>query len=105
MELTGNKQTTVTSDGSEEAPKRILLRSATHLVPGDEFMEKIMFMLDLICQHHWGRDFDRKHDRWSSFGARFGYPNRRCYFLLDHGQSLADEAVPVLWYEWMGESL
>ncbi|EGY23785.1 uncharacterized protein VDAG_05223 [Verticillium dahliae VdLs.17] len=57
----------------------------------------------LICQHHWNRDFDPERDRWSAYGARFGYPNRRCYILLDYGQS-ADNEVPVLWYEWMGKS-
>ncbi len=44
-------------------------------------------------------------DRWSVYGARFGYDNRRCYFLVDYGRSHTDDHVPVLWYQWTGESL
>ncbi|KAI1780361.1 hypothetical protein F4818DRAFT_435569 [Hypoxylon cercidicola] len=86
-------------------PVRILVRTATHLVPGEDFSQRCFFLLNRICQHHWNRDFDHIQDRWNAHGAWFGYDNRRCYFLVDHGQSLHDEHVPVLWYEWTGEFL
>lgn len=86
-------------------PTRVLVQTKTHLVPGKDYDERLLFMLDLICQRHWDRDFDPDKDRWSTYGTRFGYDNRRCYFLLDHGQSLSDGDVSVLWYQWTGESL
>ncbi len=62
-------------------------------------------MKDTICQHQWNRDFDPNHDRWNTpYRADFGYYNRSCYFLLDHGQSDTDD-VPIVWYEWTGQSL
>jgi hypothetical protein len=83
-------------------PKRILVQTKTHLVPGKDFDEKLMFMLDRICQHHWHRKYDFKQDRWSTHGCRFGYPNRTCYFLLDSGESTNDDTVEVLWYLFTG---
>ena len=83
--------------------KRILVQTRTHLVPGNDYHEKCRLMKNLICQYHWNRDFNPAHDRWYISGATFGYPNRRCYFLVDYGQSTDD--VPVLWYRWNGEVL
>ncbi|POR31688.1 Uncharacterized protein TPAR_08097 [Tolypocladium paradoxum] len=97
----------ITPDIGEDpgVPKRILVQTKTHLVPGDDYHQRCLFLLDVMCRHHWNRDFDPRQDRWSEYGAWFGYDNRRCYFLVDHGQSSADRHVPVLWYEWTGESL
>jgi hypothetical protein len=86
-------------------PTRILVQTKTHLVPGDDYHQRCLFMLDLICQHHWKRDFHPGQDRWSVYGARFGYDKRRCYFLVDHGQSTTDDDIMLLWYQWTGESL
>jgi hypothetical protein len=86
-------------------PKRILVQTKTNLVPGGDYLGRCEFMLDFICQHHWNRDYDPDQDRWSVYGAQFGYDNRRCYFLVDHGQSATDDDVPVLWYQWTGESV
>lgn len=89
------------------APVRILVSTATHLVPGDGFFERTEFMRNLISQYHWCHDFDRDRDRFEAYNATFGYDNRKCYFLLDHGQSPDgnDEIVPVLWYKWTGTLL
>ena len=72
-------------------PIRILVQTKTSLVPGEGYHERCMFMLNTICQHHWNRDFDLAQDRWNVYGAQFGYDNRDCYFLIDHGQSLSDK--------------
>jgi hypothetical protein len=92
-------------EGHLTASKRILVQTKTHLVQGDDFHQRCLFLLDLTCQYHWNRDFHPDQDRWSAYGAWFGYDNRRCYFLADHGQALNDDEVPILWYEWTGESL
>lgn len=107
METTASKPegTARHIEGNLTGPKRILVQTKTHLVPGDGYDQRCLFLLDLICQYHWNRDFDPDQDRWSVYGAWFSYDNRRCYFLVDHGQSLNDNDVPVLWYEWTGESL
>ena len=84
-------------------PIRILVQTKTHLVPGDEYAERVDRMRNLICQHHWNRDFDWNQDRWNVYGADFGFDDRNCYFLVDHGESPTDP--PILWYSWTGESL
>jgi len=88
------------------APVRILVSTATHLVPGDGFFERTAFMRNLIGQYHWNRDF-KDCDRFEAYNATFGYDNRKCYFVLDHGQSPDgnDEIVPILWYRWTGTLL
>ncbi|RSL72946.1 hypothetical protein CEP53_000948 [Fusarium sp. AF-6] len=87
---------------------RILLQSATDLVPGSDRGEKLTFVQNIVCQHHWQRDFDRSQERWYSHGDDFGLKNRKCYFIIDHhGQdhTIEEEEVPVLWYKWTGVSL
>ncbi|KAK9440000.1 uncharacterized protein VB005_04620 [Metarhizium brunneum] len=88
-----------------EAPTRVLVQTKTHLVPGDGYHKRCLFMLDLICQRTWNRDFDPKQHRWNVRGALFGYDHHPCYFLVDHGQSSNDEDITVLWYHWDGKSL
>ncbi|KAI1124635.1 hypothetical protein F5Y10DRAFT_24338 [Nemania abortiva] len=89
------------------APVRILVSTATHLVPGDEYFTKTDFMRNLVCQHHWDHDFEWDHDRFTAYNAEFGYDNVACYFLIDHGQSsnATKDGVPILWYRWTGKSL
>ncbi|CAH0047125.1 unnamed protein product [Clonostachys solani] len=87
---------------------RILLQTVTHLVPGSERHEKLDFVLNIVCQHHWQRDFDFEQERWSSYRDDFGLDKRRCFFLIDHhgyDHTIQEEQVPVIWYEWTGESL
>jgi hypothetical protein len=93
--------------GNPTAPARILVSTATHLVPGDGYFAKTEFMQNLISQYHWSRDFEWSSDRFEAYNAEFGYDNRTCYFLIDHGQSPDgnDDVVPILWYRWTGESL
>jgi hypothetical protein len=87
-------------------PIRILVQTKTHLVKGDDWGWKCLHMRDIICQHHWNRNFDSSQDRWSTRGTHFGYDNRDCYFLVDHGHSANnDDGVPILWYQWTGEAL
>jgi hypothetical protein len=107
METTANepKDTAPSLEENLTGPKRILVQTKTHLVPGDEYGKRCYFILDLVCQHHWNRNFVFGEDRWNSYGTEFGYDNRTCYFLVDHGQSATDDDVPVIWYQWTGESL
>ncbi|KND87594.1 hypothetical protein TOPH_07718 [Tolypocladium ophioglossoides CBS 100239] len=39
-----------------------------------------------------------------SYNDRFALDNQRCFFLVDYGNSQNDEDVPILFYEWTGES-
>lgn len=89
------------------APVRILVSAATHLVPGDGWCARIEFMQNAISRHHWDREFEVGSDRFESYNAQFGYDNRTCYFLLDHGESpkCDDAKVPVMWYRWTGKLL
>ncbi|KAI1106809.1 hypothetical protein F4804DRAFT_299893 [Jackrogersella minutella] len=89
-----------------KAPVRILVSTATHLVLGTEYHEKISFMSDLICRHFWNCGFNSGLNRLSSYNDLFGYDNLACYFLFDHGLAPDnnDDAVPILWYRWTGES-
>ncbi|KAI1503842.1 hypothetical protein F5X99DRAFT_406522 [Biscogniauxia marginata] len=87
------------------APVRILVSTATHLVPGDGFVARTDFIANLISQYHWNHAFKWGHDRFESYNADFGYDNRTCYFLIDHGRAPDNDAVPILWYRWTGESL
>lgn len=89
------------------APVRILVSTATHLVPGNGFFERTDFIGNLISQHHWNHDFEWNHDRFETYNADFGYDNRTCYFLIDHSQSPDgnDDVVPILWYRWTGKTL
>ncbi|KJR88129.1 uncharacterized protein SPSK_07842 [Sporothrix schenckii 1099-18] len=86
-------------------PLRILVQTTTSLVPGNDYDERVEFMRNLICQHHWNRDFDWHQDRWNVYGHESGYANRNCYFLIDHGHVEPPEDPSVLWYKWTGESL
>jgi hypothetical protein len=83
-------------------PTRILVQTKTHLVPGKDFDDKLMFILDRICQQHWSRDYDLAQDRWSTHGCRYGVRNRTCYFVLDNGECTNDNDIEVLWYLFTG---
>ena len=91
--------------GNPEGPIRLLVQTSTHLVPGDGWAPKYKFMLNTMCERHFNRRFDDLQDRGSSHGGYFAYPNLRCYFLVDHGQSSNDDEVPIIWYEWTGKTL
>ncbi|KAK2605552.1 hypothetical protein N8I77_008381 [Diaporthe amygdali] len=99
-----------TSEQVPPGPVRILVQTRTHLVPGDVYGEKIEYMRNMICQHVWNRKYIRGPDRWNCYGADFDYPDRTCYFLVDHGMTAEhgqtpNENPPVLWYRWTGDSL
>ncbi|KAK0764334.1 hypothetical protein N5P37_003733 [Trichoderma harzianum] len=84
-------------------PVRILVQTVTSLVPGNDYWQRILYIRNIICQYHWNRDFDWDKDRWNSYGDDFGYENRNCYFLIDHGESAEDP--PILRYKWTGKLL
>jgi hypothetical protein len=89
-----------------DPPVRILVQTLTHLVPGSDGLNKTMFIINRICQLHWQCDYNYKEHRWSAYNDRFAFKNRRCFFLLDTGKSSNDDDdVPILSYEWAGESL
>ena len=86
-------------------PIRILVQTKTHLVPGNDYFEKKLFILDATSNRHLNRNYIPEKDRHYTRGAQFGYPDHRCYFLLDHGQASNDDEVPVMGYEWTGNTL
>ena len=88
-----------------DPPVRILVQTLTHLVPGNGGIEKRTLMLNRIFQHLWNCDFNAQEYRWNSYNDAFAFNNRRCLFLVDYGQSPCDDNVPILSYEWTGESL
>ncbi|KAB8223942.1 hypothetical protein BDV33DRAFT_199989 [Aspergillus novoparasiticus] len=55
--------------------------------------------------HHWNCDFSVPKFRWASYNDQSALNNRLCFFLVDYGESQNDDDVPVLSYEWTGESL
>lgn len=97
----------------QPSPIRVLVQTLTHLVPSDGLemsgnnthLDKLTSILNRICRYHWNCDFDPSVFRWYTYGDEFGYSNRRCFFLLDYGSSTNDDEVPILSYEWTGESL
>ncbi|KAM5471777.1 hypothetical protein MauCBS54593_003182 [Microsporum audouinii] len=103
MEPNENKPGNSTKNLS--GPVRILVQSLTHLVPGHGYYKKIDFMKNKICQHHWNCDWQFKKHGWREYGTDFVIDDRRCYFLVDYGEAANDEDVPVLSYEWTGETL
>ncbi|KAI8945687.1 hypothetical protein F4801DRAFT_112631 [Xylaria longipes] len=97
-------------------PVRILVETATHLVPGQLYSERIEHMRNVICRHHWGRGFDGERDRCYVYGlgggdrsdsrSGQGQRGRVCFFLVDSGQtSSRNENPPVLRYRWTGTKL
>jgi hypothetical protein len=90
-----------------ELPTRVLVQTATDLVPGAAYTEKMLTMLDRICQHQWGCDYHLMVEdfRWAINGAKFAYKNRRCYFLVDRGFANNDNEIRFYWYQWTGSNL
>ena len=93
------------SERSPEPPVRILVQTLTHLVPGNDSFERTDLILNRICQHHWNCDFSAPKFRWASYNTQFAFNNRRCFFLIDYGESQNDDDVPILFYEWTGDTL
>ncbi|EFR01504.1 hypothetical protein MGYG_04512 [Nannizzia gypsea CBS 118893] len=86
-------------------PVRILVQTFTHLIPGKGYYDKRNFMLNRMCQKHWNCDWEPRKHRWNCHGTDFAFDNRRCYFLIDYGEASDDTDVPILSYEWTGQSL
>lgn len=106
METTASKtESSVLNPLRPEPPVRILVQTLTHLVPGNDNFERTDFILNRICQHHWNCDFSVPKFRWAAYNDQFAFNNRRCFFLVDYGESQNDDDVPVLSYKWTGESL
>ena len=84
---------------------RKLVQTKTDLVPGNGYEERLENRRNLICQHHWKRDFDKHQDRWNVYGHEFSYERRTCYFLVDYGDLEPPGELPTLWYKWIGDSL
>ena len=77
----------------------------THLVPGGNSEERTANILNRICQHHWECGFHSSKFRRAAYNDYFAFDNRQCFFLVDYGESENDEDVPILPYEWSGETL
>lgn len=85
-------------------PVRVLVQTWTHLIPKYKYRDRILLMSELICKHHFKCRLDGRQ-RLGHYGVRLDGENRRCYFLVDYGESLNDDDVPIISYEWTGESL
>lgn len=92
-------------NSSPKPPVRVLVQTLTHLVPGEGSHIKTWYILNMVCQKYWNCDFQAPKFRWASFDAEFAFPNRRCFFLLDYGESENDDLVPIIALEWTGEIL
>jgi len=85
-------------------PERIVVQAKALYVPGNEYHERCNLMREIICQQILSRSFDVNHDRFHVYRALFSFPNRSCFFLLDHGHAVDDD-VPISWYKWNGTSM
>lgn len=96
---------------SKDAPVRILVQSMTQHVPKDQgtendvYSDKLISMLNRISRHHWNCAYMPLKNRFYTHGDEFGYNNRLCFFLVDHGTATNDDEVPMLSYEWTGQEL
>lgn len=88
-----------------EPPVRLLVQTLTHLVPGESGIDRYAFIQNRMCQDFWGCGFNAPKFRFASHGESFALDNRRCFFLVDHGETDDDDKVPVLCYEWTGDKL
>ena len=91
--------------GPQEDPSeavRVLVQTRTHLLRGENYYDKLNFILDMVCEFLWGRFFLPQKDRFHVYGPPFSRINRRVHFLVDHGQAYDDSTVPVLWYRYNG---
>lgn len=100
-----NDDTPHNSTTDLSGPMRILAQTFTHLVPGKGYFPRSYFILNKLCQKHWNCDLDPRRHRWDSYGADFAFDNRRCYFLIDYGEASGDKDIPILSYEWTGQTL
>lgn len=103
--ITTMETTISNTERPPEPPVRILVQTLTHLVLGNDSYERTMSILNRVCQYHWNCDFSVPKFRWASYNAEFAFNNRRCFFLVDHGESQNDDEVPVICYQWTGETL
>ncbi|KAM7196235.1 hypothetical protein V8F33_006347 [Rhypophila sp. PSN 637] len=108
-------------------PVRILLITATHLVPDTLYRDRQAFLLNickdkinflsrLVYEHHWAgtRGFDATTDRQASYNCVFGFSRRKCYFLVDHlghdgkGGIVWKQGMqppPIVQYRWDGTKI
>jgi hypothetical protein len=99
-----------TDAAGHDRPVRILVQTATQLVPGDksmDFGERVDAMVKAICHHVWQRDYDFLRERQWMHGCEFAIDNRPCWFLIDHHgpDPVPIPDPPVVWYKWTGTDL
>lgn len=84
----------------KDLPVRILVQTMTQLVPqdlkmdNDVYSDKISSMLHRISRYHWNCPYWPFENRFYTHGDEFGYNNRLCFFLVDHGTVSNDKEVP-----------
>lgn len=75
-------------------------------MPEESYQHKISFLQNIVCNRYFGRNFDKKCDRYHIQGNDFAYRDRPCYVLIDHGdKDTAAEDVVLCRYKWTGEEL
>ncbi|KAH8425902.1 uncharacterized protein LDX57_003643 [Aspergillus melleus] len=93
----------------KDLPVRILVQTKTQLVPKDQdqgndvYSDKLVSMLNRISRYHWNCAYWPFENRFYTQGDEFGYNNRLCFLMVDHGTTSNDDEVLVLCYEWTGE--
>ncbi|KAK1589933.1 uncharacterized protein LY79DRAFT_232025 [Colletotrichum navitas] len=82
--------------------QRILVRCQSDLIPGPP-TQRNETIANIICLHHWERDFDKTQDVLNSLG-QYASNNVKCYFLLDNGTAGSKEPE-IFVYRWDGKGL
>ncbi|KAF2220222.1 hypothetical protein BDZ85DRAFT_252167 [Elsinoe ampelina] len=88
-----------------QPPTRVLVQTLPRLLPEGKYsFERKDAMLDQICLFYWNRTSKYPRFRLYMHKVEFAYPNRKCFFLVDHGECADGDHVPVVSYEWTGDA-
>lgn len=92
---------------SRTEPLRLVLEIQTSDVRGERYGDKIRYIQNLLCQHHFGRDYDKSQEYTHVYGDEFAMPDHACYIAIDHGDNDVATVtdVPSIWYKFTGEEM
>lgn len=106
MNTTNSSSSSSSSPSDATDPVRILVQTKMHLIPSNDPAIKTRFILDKVCRDRWNHSYQNSNlSHWGSYNSRFSFVNRRCYFVIDHGEAASVDDVPVVWYKWTGKAL
>ncbi|KJZ69866.1 hypothetical protein HIM_10740 [Hirsutella minnesotensis 3608] len=81
---------------------RILVKCSSDTIPG-EAIDRRTTIANIVCKHHFGRNFDGNTDGLHSAG-QYNFDDRQCYFLIDVGPR-GSQNPGIINYVWNGETL